>query len=132
MFEYTINITRVVDGDTVDGEIDLGFDVRTKKRIRLYGINAPESRTRNKAEKVLGLAAKKRLQELVAAADVVRLRSHGSGKYGRVLGELLIEKNESIEDGDINELYEDGEWISIATILIKESHGVPYFGGKRK
>jgi len=132
MFEYTINITRVIDGDTVDGEIDLGFDVRTKKRIRLYGINAPESRTRNKAEKVLGLAAKKRLQELVAAADVVRLRSYGSGKYGRVLGELLIEKNESIEDGDINELYEDGEWISIATILIKESHGVPYFGGKRK
>jgi len=132
MYEYTIRVTRIVDGDTVDAEIDLGFNVRTKKRIRLYGIDTPESRTRNKAEKKRGLAAKQRLQELLEEAEVVRLRSHGTGKYGRVLGELLIEKDQSIEDSDINELYEDGEWISIATILITESHGVPYFGGTRK
>ena len=132
MYEYTIRVTRIIDGDTVDAEIDLGFDVRTKKRIRLYGINTPESRTRNKAEKKRGLAAKQRLQELLEEAEVVRLRSHGTGKYGRVLGELLIEKDQSIEDGDINEFYEDGEWISLATILITESHGVPYFGGTRK
>ena len=132
MYEYTVRVTRIIDGDTVDAEIDLGFDVRTKKRIRLYGINTPESRTRNKAEKKRGLAAKQRLQELLEEAEVVRLRSHGTGKYGRVLGELLIEKDQSIEDSDINEFYEDGEWISLATILITESHGVPYFGGTRK
>ena len=131
MFEYTINITRVIDGDTVDGEIDLGFDISTKKRIRLLGINTPESRTRDKEEKKRGLAAKYRLEELIEQAETVRLLAHGTGKYGRVLGELMIEaKSDSIQD--INDLCEDGEWISIATILIKESHGVPYFGGKRK
>ncbi len=131
MFEYDIDITRVVDGDTVDANIDLGFNIQTKKRIRLYGFNAPESRTRDKAEKKRGLAAKDRLKKLIATAPAVRLRSHGVGKYGRVLGELMIEKDHYTSDADINELYEDGEWISLATILIKESHGVPYFGGKR-
>ena len=131
MFEYTINITRVIDGDTVDGEIDLGFDVSVKKRIRLFGINTPESRTRDKEEKKRGLAAKYRLEELVEQAETVRLLSHGTGKYGRVLGELMIEADEHMTAG-ITDLYEGGEWISIATILIKESHGVPYFGGKRK
>ena len=129
MFEYKINITRVVDGDTVDGEIDLGFDISTKKRIRLLGINTPESRTRDKEEKKRGLAAKYRLEELVEQSDTVRLISYGTGKYGRVLGELMIEAKSY--DQDIDDLSEDGEWISIATILIKESHGVPYFGGKR-
>ena len=129
MFEYTIKVTRVVDGDTVDAEIDLGFDVRVKKRIRLFGINTPESRTRDKEEKKRGLAAKYRLEEIIDQSEVIRLRSHGSGKYGRVLGELMITDDHS---SDTTDLYEDGEWISIATILIKESHGVPYFGGKRK
>ena len=129
MFEYTIKVTRVVDGDTVDAEIDLGFDVRVKKRIRLFGINTPESRTRDKEEKKRGLAAKYRLEEIIDQSEVIRLRSHGSGKYGRVLGELMITDDHS---SDTTDLYEDGEWISIATILINESHGVPYFGGKRK
>tara|TARA_Y100000310_G_scaffold323954_1_gene385140 strand:- start:8598 stop:8987 length:390 start_codon:yes stop_codon:yes gene_type:complete len=129
MFEYTIKVTRVVDGDTVDAEIDLGFDVRVKKRIRLFGINTPESRTRDKEEKKRGLAAKYRLEEIIDQSEVIRLRSHGSGKYGRVLGELMITDDHSSDTAD---LYEDGEWISIATILINESHGVPYFGGKRK
>ena len=131
VFVYPIRVTRVVDGDTVDADIDLGFRVHTNKRIRLYGFNAPESRTRDKEEKKRGLAAKKRLQQLLDAAPEVHLRSHGTGKYGRVLGDLMIEKDHYTTDEDINELYEDGEWISLATILIKESHGTPYFGGKR-
>jgi micrococcal nuclease len=65
MYHYKAKLVRVIDGDTIDVDIDLGFDVWLKRqRIRLAGIDAPESRTRNKAEKVLGLAAKARLTEL--------------------------------------------------------------------
>ncbi len=68
MYNYNAKCIRVVDGDTIDAEIDLGFDVKVKKRIRLAGINAPESRTRNKVEKKLGLAAKERLVEILDGA----------------------------------------------------------------
>ena len=130
-FYYGCELMRVIDGDTIDVRADLGFDVSLKLRLRFAGINTPESRTRDKEEKKRGLAAKYRLEELVEQAETVRLLSHGTGKYGRVLGELMIEaKSDSIQD--INDLCEDGEWISIATLLINESHGVPYFGGKRK
>ena len=76
MYNYNAKCVRVVDGDTIDAEIDLGFDVKVKKRIRLAGINAPESRTRNKVEKKLGLAAKDRLIEIMeGAADCFELES---------------------------------------------------------
>ena len=91
MYEYSCKLIRVLDGDTVDALIDLGFDVWIKKRIRLYGINTPEVRTRDIWEKEQGLASKKRLEELLEGVDnKFILISKGVGKYGRCLGELLI------------------------------------------
>ena len=96
MYSYNAVADRVVDGDTVDALIDLGFNVWIKKRIRLHGIDAPESRTRDLEEKAKGLAAKDKLVQLLAAnGNKFVLISHGVGKYGRCLGEILI-NDESI------------------------------------
>ena len=91
MYEYKAKLIKVVDGDTVDAMIDCGFSVFRKERIRLKGINAPESRTRDKAEKKKGLAAKARLQELIKDGKnefIVKTSLDKKGKYGRLLGEL--------------------------------------------
>ncbi|MAG27714.1 hypothetical protein CMI47_19455 [Candidatus Pacearchaeota archaeon] len=91
MYEYNAKLIRIVDGDTLDAMIDIGFDVWVKKRIRLAGINAPESRTRDLEEKKLGLKAKSRLAEVLDEANnEFRIISHGVGKYGRCLGEIFI------------------------------------------
>ena len=91
MYKYNAKLIRVIDGDTIDALIDLGFDVWVKKRIRLYGIDTPETRTRDLEEKKAGIAAKDRLSELMEHCDYkFVLVSHGVGKYGRCLGELLI------------------------------------------
>ena len=123
MYRYNAKLDRVVDGDTVDAIIDLGFDVHVKKRIRLAGINAPESRTRNKVEKKLGIAAKERLIDMLeGAANVFELESQELGKYGRVLGRLHINKlagKETLTQVCINDC------------LVKEGHAVEYDGGKR-
>jgi micrococcal nuclease len=117
MFKYNAVLDRVVDGDTLDAIIDLGFYTWKKTRIRFYGINTPESRTRDLEEKKRGLAAKDRLIEILQANDnKFILQSHGVGKYGRCLGELYVETL--------------GE-TSIQQTLINEGHGVAYFGGKR-
>ena len=117
MFRYNAELDRVIDGDTVDAIIDLGFDTWKKTRIRFYGINTPESRTRDLEEKKRGLAAKDRLIEILKANDnKFVLQSHGVGKYGRCLGELFVETL--------------GE-TSVQETLINEGHGVAYFGGKR-
>ena len=113
MYHYKAKLVRVIDGDTIDVDIDLGFDVWLKRqRVRLAGIDAPESRTRNKAEKVLGLAAKARLTELCSAE--MQLESLGTGKFGRILG---IPKT---SDG-----------VRICSMLIDEGHAVEYQGGKK-
>tara|TARA_R100000781_G_scaffold114228_1_gene84519 strand:+ start:54 stop:425 length:372 start_codon:yes stop_codon:yes gene_type:complete len=123
MYNYNAKCVRVVDGDTLDAEIDLGFDVKIKKRIRLAGINAPESRTRNKVEKKLGLAAKERLIEIMeGAADCFELESQELGKYGRVLGKLHINKLSGK-----NTLTQ----VCVNDLLVKEGHAVEYDGGKR-
>ena len=123
MYNYNAKCVRVVDGDTIDAMIDLGFGVHVKKRIRLAGINAPESRTRNKVEKKLGLAAKERLIELMeGAANVFELESKEIGKYGRVLGVIYINKlsgKDTITQACINEM------------LVSEGHATEYDGGKR-
>jgi len=122
MYTYKIKLERVVDGDTVDADIDLGFDVSVKKRIRLQGINAPESRTRDLEEKARGLAAKDRLKAILEGAKEIQLCSHGVGKYGRCLGELhvnTLDGKECLTLANVNEL------------LIKEGHAVAYDGGKR-
>ena len=114
MYKYNAKLDRVVDGDTVDALVDLGFDTWKKVRIRFYGMDAWESRTRDKDEKVKGLAAKNRLIELLdQAGGAFTLQSYGVGKYGRCLGELFI------EDTNINQQ------------LIKEGHAKEYYGGKR-
>ena len=122
MYNYKISLLKVVDGDTIDAEIDLGFDIKVKKRIRFMGINAPESRTRDLEEKARGLAAKDRVKQLLEGTKTIQLKSHGVGKYGRCLGELHID----IVDGQEKMTLE-----SINELLIKEGHAVEYFGGKR-
>ena len=104
MYKYNAKLIRVIDGDTVDAMIDLGFDVWVKKRIRLYGIDTPETRTKDLEEKKAGLAAKDRLGELMKQCDYeFILKSYGIGKYGRCLGELFIESEISVNQMLINE-----------------------------
>jgi len=113
-YYYGVEILRVVDGDTVDVRIDLGFDVWHKCRVRLMGINAPESRTRDKEEKVKGLAAKAWLTEQLSNEEhPCELQSHGKGKFGRILGEFFI------------------NGININQSMVDNGHAVEYFGGKR-
>jgi micrococcal nuclease len=120
---YRAKLDRVVDGDTVDALIDVGFDIWVKKRIRFIGLDAWESRTRDLEEKKLGLAAKSRVIELLETTSskpgYFRLKSHGVGKYGRVLGELFVEDN-------------DGKQWNVNETLIAEGHAYIYDGGKKK
>ena len=96
-FVYTCTLDRVVDGDTIDVNIDLGFKiVLAKQRVRLVGIDTPESRTRDLAEKKLGLEAKELLKELTKDGFV--LESQGRGKYGRILGVLWDKQDNSINE----------------------------------
>ena len=112
-FVYNAILERIVDGDTFDCSLDLGFDVKLhKQRVRLAGIDTPESRTRDLAEKKLGLAAKERLKELCCGK--LKVKSLGKGKYGRILGIPYSE---------------DGK--SICQMLIDEGHAVEYWGGKK-
>ena len=90
MYEYKATVHRIIDGDTVDVTIDLGFEMTTKQRIRLYGINTPETRTRDLEEKRRGKASKARLLELINTGDrQIILQTLKRGKYGRILGKLL-------------------------------------------
>ena len=115
MYEYRATIRRVVDGDTVDITLDLGFDILYNNRIRLLGIDTPESRTRDLEEKKLGLAAKERVRELcpVGSTVTVKTTKDGRGKFGRILGEIYV--------GDVN----------VNKLLVEEGHAVEYFGGKK-
>ena len=91
MYEYKISNIRIVDGDTIDADIDLGFGLMMRERIRLFGINTPETRTRDKEEKKKGLAAKKRLEELLEKSEsdiTVQTQFDSRGKFGRILGTL--------------------------------------------
>jgi len=107
MYTYNIKeITKVVDGDTVDAIIDLGFNVHIKERIRLYGINTPETRTKNKEEKKKGLIAKEKVKHILYGAKKITLESKGLGKYGRVLGILTTDDNkQSLNDFLLNNGY---------------------------
>ena len=114
MYIYKAKCERVVDGYTIDANIDLGFDTWKKTRIRLVGINAAESRTRDLEEKARGLAAKAFVKDiLLKHSNEFILHSQGVGKYGRCLGEIFL------GDTNLNEL------------LITEGHAVEYYGGKR-
>ena len=99
MYTYKISPLKVVDGDTIDAEIDLGFDIKVKKRVRFMGINAPESRTKD-----------------------ITLKSHGVGKFGRCLGEIMLD----MVDGQ-----DKLTLVSLNELLINEGHATEYHGGKR-
>ena len=122
MYTYKAKLLRVVDGDTCDAQIDLGFDVSVKKRIRFAGINAPESRTRDLKEKARGLAAKDRVKAILAEDPSFTLESTEIGKYGRVLGKIHINTLDGV-DGLTQ--------ICLNDLLIKEGHAKEYHGGKR-
>ena len=90
MYRYKVEVTRVVDGDTVDVDIDLGFGMTYKKqRVRMKGIDTPESRTRDLVEKKFGLASKEFLKSQLKDQEI-ELVSHDKGKFGRILGELFV------------------------------------------
>ncbi len=120
MFEYKCNLVKVVDGDTVDVDIDLGFGVWLRKqRIRLYGIDTPESRTRDKVEKVYGLAAKAFVVEMLSKGDIsIKTYKDAKGKFGRILGELFIKTS-------VGEL-------SVNQSLVENSHAVRYHGQSKE
>ena len=117
MYEYKCKVNKVIDGDTVDVDIDLGFGVvLTDERVRIMGIDTPESRTRDNVEKIFGLASKKRLKELLSEHCVLKteINKNGEdmkGKFGRVLGDFVTTDGKMITD-----------------ILIEEGHAVPYHG----
>ena len=135
---YRGKLERVVDGDTIDALIDVGFDIWVKKRIRYSGIDTWESRTRDLEEKKKGLLAKARNKELLESG-VFKLVSHGTGKFGRVLGEVFVSPDfvgehivECIGNPDSEiDLSADG-WVSVNDILIEEGHAYDYHGGKKK
>ena len=115
MYEYKATIVRVVDGDTVDVDIDLGFDVWVRRqRIRLFGIDTPECRTRNKAEKAHGLLAKAYVQKALIVGRTYALTTKEKGKFGRFLGEFKTGKG------------------AITKLLIKEKLAVAYTGQNKK
>jgi micrococcal nuclease len=121
MYEYRARINKVVDGDTVDVDIELGFDiVLTGQRVRIMGIDTPESRTSDKVEKVFGLAAKNRLKELLGPTAVLKTQiekdgDDAKGKFGRILGDFIAP---------------DGRMVT--EVMIEEGHCVPYFGGSKE
>jgi micrococcal nuclease len=119
MFEYYAKLRRVVDGDTVDVNIDLGFDIWHEARVRMMGIDTPESRTRNLEEKALGLASKARLKEMLKGQKIKIVTSkEGKGKFGRVLA-------------DVYAIDKEGNEINCNKQLIEEGHARPYYGGKK-
>ena len=121
MYEYRAKVIKVIDGDTVDVDIDLGFGVWLKdERVRIMGIDTPESRTRDKVEKKFGLAAKARLKELLGATPILKTQvgkggEDMKGKFGRILGDFLTE---------------DGK--KCGELLVKEGHAVKYMGGAKE
>ena len=121
MYEYRVKVLKVVDGDTVDVDIDLGFGiVLSNERVRIMGIDTPESRTRDKVEKVFGLASKNRLKSLLGKTSILKTQINKNGedmkgKFGRVMGDFVTNDGRTVTD-----------------ILIEEGHCVPYFGGSKE
>jgi micrococcal nuclease len=122
--EYDVTVVKIVDGDTVDVDIDLGFGVCLKdERVRIMGIDTPESRTRDKVEDLFGEAAKERLKVLMKGGGKLittedRKGEDMKGKFGRILGDFKVDYN--------------GEMKKVTDIMTEEGHCVPYFGGSKE
>ena len=123
MYEYRVKIIKVVDGDTVDVDIDLGFGITlTDERVRIMGIDTPESRTRDKVEKVFGKAAKQALLDMLGETSILKTQINRDGedmkgKFGRILGDFIVDRH--------------GESISVVKALIEDGHAVDYYGGSK-
>ena len=112
------SVTKVVDGDTIDADIDLGFDISLTKRIRLAGIDTPESRTTNLKEKALGLESKEWMKKTLAGAKDILIKTElpdSTEKYGRIIGHLFI----------------NGQEISLNNQMIAEGYALAYDGGTK-
>ena len=126
MYEYRATIVKVIDGDTVDVDIDLGFGiVLSDERVRIMGIDTPESRTRDKVEKKFGLAAKARLKELLGKTCTLKTQINKSGedmkgKFGRILGDFDVYDNKT------------DSWQPVTKVLVSEGHAVPYHGQNKE
>lgn len=121
MYQYKVKVVKVVDGDTIDVDIDLGFStVLKKQRVRFLGIDTPESRTRDLVEKKFGKASKKHLKGLLESAESLSLISHDKGKFGRILGEIIAHFDEG------HPVYETE--INVNEQMILDGHAVRYTG----
>ena len=121
MFEYNFKLVKVVDGDTIDVDIDLGFGVWLRnQRIRMMGIDTPESRTRDLEEKKFGLLAKDKLQTLLANGKVIKTFKDAKGKFGRILADVIV--YHSAQD----------RWCGATEIMIQEGYGVKYHGQSKE
>lgn len=121
MYQYKVKVVKVVDGDTIDVDIDLGFStVLKKQRVRFLGIDTPESRTRDLVEKKFGKASKKHLKGLLESAESLSLISHDKGKFGRILGEIIAHFNEG------HPVYETE--VNVNEQMILDGHAVRYTG----
>ena len=117
MYEYNVKVVKIIDGDTVDVDVDLGFGVWLhKERVRIYGIDTPESRTRDKVEKRFGLLAKEFVKQFVKGSSVI-LRTQkydAKGKFGRILGDIIVDDK------------------SLSETMIQEYHAVAYHGQSKE
>jgi len=126
MYEYNAIVDRVVDGDTIDCTIDLGFKTWKKVRVRMEGINTPESRTRDLEEKKRGLAAKDRLVEILKYNNnECTLKVSGVGKFGRAIASVYVDTLSPASDQSSMTI------VNVNKQLIEEGHAVAYDGGKR-
>jgi micrococcal nuclease len=117
MYEYRVKICRIVDGDTVDVDIDLGFGVWLhNERVRLVGIDAPESRTSDLEEKKFGLLSKEYLKDKLASGATLKTYKDKEGKFGRILGEFIVYDNVS------------DSWMSVNEMMIRDHMAVKYVG----
>ena len=134
MYEYRAKIRRVVDGDTVDVDIDLGFGVWLKKqRVRLYGIDTPESRTRDLDEKKFGLMAKAYLIDQLKDGAILKTRLDGKGKYGRILGEFItIKETEGGTDANGTPVEPIKYTHNVNEHMIDAHHAVKYHGRSKQ
>ena len=117
MYEYRCKVLRIVDGDTIDVDIDLGFGIWIhKERVRLAGIDTPESRTRDLTEKAFGLASKQFVKDImpIGSQQIIKTQKDKTGKFGRILGDFKLEND-----------------VLLSQLMIERYYAVPYFGGDK-
>lgn len=117
MYEYRCKVLRIVDGDTIDVDIDLGFGIWIhKERVRLAGIDTPESRTRDLTEKAFGLAAKQFVKDImpIGSQQIIKTQKDKTGKFGRILGDFKLDND-----------------VLLSQLMIERYYAVPYFGGDK-